>query len=76
LFERVSSPHYLFEILSWVGFALVTQTWAALGFLTVGASILCGWARSRHLAYKKDFDGTGDKALYPPQRRALIPFVF
>jgi len=76
LFEWVSSPHYLFEILSWVGFTLVAQTWAALAFLTVGAVILCGWARSRHLAYKKDFDGTGDKELYPQQRRALIPFVF
>src|SRR4051812_26299429 len=37
LFERVSSPHYLFEILSWVGFALVTQTLAACAFLVVGA---------------------------------------
>ena len=76
MFERVSSPHYLFEILSWVGFALVTETWAALAFLLVGAGILGAWAHSRHVAYKKDFDGLAGRELYPAARRALIPGVF
>ena len=76
LFERVSSPHYLFEILSWVGFALVTETWAALAFLLVGAGILGAWAHTRHAAYKKDFDGLEGRELYPAARRALIPGVF
>jgi very-long-chain enoyl-CoA reductase len=76
LFERVSCPHYLFEILSWVGFALVTETWAALGFLLVGAGILGSWAHARHVAYRKDFDGLEGRELYPAARRALIPGVF
>jgi very-long-chain enoyl-CoA reductase len=76
LFERVSSPHYLFEIASWVGFAIVTQTWAALAFLIVGAGILSSWAHVRHQAYLKDFDGQGGREKYPPQRRALIPSIF
>jgi very-long-chain enoyl-CoA reductase len=76
LFERVSCPHYLFEIGSWIGFALVAQTWAALSFLLVGAGILASWARSRHVAYCKDFDGRDGRELYPPERRALIPGIF
>ncbi len=76
LFERVSSPHYLFEILSWVGFALATQTWAAGTFLVVGAGILGSWARTRHAAYRKDFDGREGREAYPTSRRALIPGVF
>lgn len=76
LFERVSSPHYLFEILSWVGFALATQTWAALAFLVVGAGILGSWARVRHAAYHKQFDGREGREAYPASRRALIPGVF
>jgi very-long-chain enoyl-CoA reductase len=76
LFERVSCPHYLFEILTWVGFALVTGTWAALAFLVVGAAILGSWARTRHGAYRKDFDGLEGRELYPASRRALIPGVF
>jgi very-long-chain enoyl-CoA reductase len=76
LFEWVSSPHYLFEILSWVGFALALQTWAALSFLLLGAGILASWARTRHLAYRKDFDGLEGRPAYPGDRRALIPGVF
>ena len=76
LFERVSCPHYLFEILSWVGFAVVTQTWAARAFLVVGAGILGAWAHTRHVAYVKDFDGQDGREKYPASRRALIPGVF
>ena len=76
LFERVSSPHYLFEILSWVGFALATQTWAALAFLVVGAGILVSWARVRHAAYQQQFDGREGREAYPASRRALIPGAF
>jgi very-long-chain enoyl-CoA reductase len=76
LFERVSCPHYLFEILSWVGFALVTQTWAARVFLVVAAGILGAWAHTRHVAYRRDFDGNDGRELYPPARRALLPGVF
>ena len=76
LFERISCPHYFFEILSWVGFALVTETWAARAFLLVGAGILGSWAHARHVAYRKDFDGREGRELYPAARRALIPGVF
>lgn len=76
LFERVSCPHYLFEISSWAGFALVTQTWAALAFLLVGSGILGAWAHARHSAYRKDFDGHAGRELYPAERRALIPGIF
>ncbi|HEY2405665.1 MAG TPA: hypothetical protein VGI10_06670 [Polyangiaceae bacterium] len=75
LFEWVSCPHYLFEILSWLGFAMAVQTWAALCFALLGAGILAFWARTRHAAYKKDFDGV-TRELYPAARRALVPFVF
>jgi very-long-chain enoyl-CoA reductase len=76
LFERLSCPHYFFEILSWVGFNLVTGTLAGTVFLLVGAGILAAWARTRHLAYQREFDGREGRELYPPERRALIPFLF
>jgi len=76
LFDRVSCPHYLCEILSWVGFAIVTQTWAALAFLLLGSAILGAWANTRHIAYRKDFDGKEGREMYPSSRRALIPGVF
>jgi very-long-chain enoyl-CoA reductase len=76
LFGRVSCPHYLCEILSWAGFNLVTQTWAGVAFMLVGAGILGAWAHTRHVAYLKEFDGREGREKYPAERRALIPFVF
>jgi very-long-chain enoyl-CoA reductase len=76
LFQRLSCPHYLFEILSWVGFNLATQTWAGVAFMLVGAGILGAWAHTRHVAYLKDFDGQNGREKYPEERRALIPFLF
>ncbi|HKO53968.1 MAG TPA: DUF1295 domain-containing protein [Polyangiaceae bacterium] len=76
LFERLSCPHYLCEILSWLGFNLVSQTWAGVGFMLVGAGILGAWAHTRHVAYRKEFDGLEGRELYPAERRALIPFLF
>jgi very-long-chain enoyl-CoA reductase len=76
LFEWVSCPHYLCEILSWVGFNLATQTLAGLAFMLVGAGILGAWAHTRHVAYKKDFAGQGAGEIYPSRRRALFPGIF
>lgn len=75
LFEWVSCPHYLFEITSWVGFALVAPRYATFGFLLLGSVILCAWAWQRHRDYRRRFDGSAGLE-YPPARRALVPFVF
>jgi len=76
LFEWVSCPHYLCEISSWVGFNLATQTLAGAVFMIVGIGILAAWAHTRHVAYRKEFDGANGRELYPAQRRALLPGVF
>jgi very-long-chain enoyl-CoA reductase len=76
LFRRVSCPHYFFEILSWLGFELVTQTWSGVAFVLVGTGILGAWAHTRHVAYHKEFDGQDGREKYPQERRALIPFLF
>lgn len=76
MFELVSCPHYFWEISSWVGFNLVTGTWAGTLFMLLGAGILAAWARTRHQAYRSEFDGQAGRRRYPPTRRALIPFLF
>jgi very-long-chain enoyl-CoA reductase len=75
LFEWISCPHYLFEILTWVGFALATGVWGSVAFLFLGMAILASWARKRHQAYHLHFDGKDGRERYPPERRALIPYV-
>ena len=75
LFERVSCPHYFFEILSWVGFAVFTRVHGAYAFLAVGAVILSSYAFSRHKNYIKEFDGLEGREAYPRSRKALVPFL-
>lgn len=76
LFERLSCPHYFCEILSWLGFNLLTGTLAGVSFMLVGGLILAAWARTRHIAYQRAFDGQEGREKYPVTRRALIPFLF
>ncbi|UJR29350.1 hypothetical protein I4U23_010562 [Adineta vaga] len=69
LFHFVSCPNYTYEIGSWLGFSLMTQTLTAVLFTIAGAVQMTIWAQGKHRAYKKEF---AEK--YPKQRKAIIPF--
>ena len=70
LFNFVSCPNYTYEIGSWLGFSLMTQTLTAFLFALAGAGQMTLWALGKHRAYKKEFT---DK--YPKQRKSIIPFL-
>jgi len=69
LFELVSCPNYLGEILIWCGWALATWSLAGLAFALWTVANLAPRARSHHAWYRARF------ADYPPARRALIPLL-
>ncbi len=70
LYERVSSPNYLGEIVQWLGWAIATWSSAGLAFFALTVANLAPRARSNHRWYRETF---GD---YPASRRALIPYVW
>lgn len=76
LFEFVTCPNYTYEIMSWVGFNLMTKTVAGMLFMAAGAFQMLIWAQNKHRNYKKEFDGKDGKALYPKTRKILIPFIY
>lgn len=76
LFEFVTCPNYTYEIMSWVGFNLMTKTVGGMVFLTVGALQMLVWAQNKHRNYKKEFDGKDGRALYPKSRKILIPYIY
>ena len=76
LFSLISCPNYFFEILSWIGFTLASQSVAAAAFTLVGALQMTAWAVQKHRRYRKEFDGQEGRELYPRGRKALIPFIF
>ncbi|CAN8061697.1 unnamed protein product [Agarophyton chilense] len=76
LFEFVSCPNYTMEIMSWLGFNIMTKTIPGILFMLAGAFQMLVWAQGKHRRYKKEFDGKGNRPLYPPNRKILIPFIY
>ena len=69
LFRWVSCPNYLGEMIEWFSFALAAWSPAGLAFALYTVANLAPRALAHHAWYRERF------ADYPPERRALIPFV-
>jgi len=70
LFRFVGSPQYLGEIIQWMGWAVLTWSWAGLAFALFTACNLVPRALADHNWYEKNFEN------YPEQRKVIIPGVF
>ena len=69
LYRWVSAPNYLGEILEWVGFAVASWSLAGLAFAVFTVANLAPRAWKNHQWYLERFED------YPPERKALIPFL-
>ncbi len=70
LFNWVSCPNYLGEIIEWCGWALATWSLPGLAFAVWTIANLAPRARSHHTWYHANF------AEYPKKRKALIPLIW
>ncbi len=70
LFRWISCPNYLGEIVEWIGWAIASWSPAGLAFAVYTAANVGPRAVSHHRWYREQFED------YPPERRALIPFLF
>ncbi len=71
LYEHVVNPNYLGELLEWIGWAIATWSLGGLGFALYTFANLAPRAVSNLKWYREKF---GDD--FPPERRAIIPFVW
>jgi steroid 5-alpha reductase family enzyme len=69
LYELVSCPNYLGEIVEWTGWAILTWSLAGLSFALYTAANLVPRALSNHRWYQQQFPD------YPGRRKAVVPFV-
>lgn len=69
LFSLVSCPNYTYEVGSWIGFGIMTQTAVAFLFAFVGFLQMAQWALGKHRNYRKEFSD------YPRSRKAIVPFL-
>lgn len=70
LFRWVSSPAYLTELTGWAGFTLMTWSLAGVFIFAISAANLIPRAISTQKWYRERFPD------YPPDRKALIPYVW
>jgi len=69
LFNYVSCPNLLGEIVEWTGYAIMSWNLPAIAFLAWTIANLVPRALSHHKWYSLYFEN------YPKKRKALIPFV-
>ena len=69
LFNKVSSPNYLGEMIEWLGWAIMTWSLAGLVFFFWTVANLLPRAIANHKWYKKKFPD------YPSDRKAIIPYL-
>jgi len=69
LFNYISCPHYLGEMIEWAGWAVITWSLPGFAFFIFTFANLFPRAISSHKWYKDNFED------YPESRKAVIPFI-
>jgi protein-S-isoprenylcysteine O-methyltransferase Ste14 len=69
MYRFVSAPNYLGELIEWTGWAVLTWSAAGATFAFFTAANLVPRALTHHRWYRETFDD------YPPERRAIVPFL-
>lgn len=69
-FTWVTCPNYLWEIVAWIGIALVGKSSSTYIFLAVAVYMMGSWGWKKEKRYRKEF---GDK--YKKKRFAIIPGI-
>ncbi len=68
LFKYISCPNHFGEIIEWLGFAILTWSFAGFSFFVWTACNLIPRSIKHHNWYKKEFKN------YPKERKTIIPF--
>lgn len=69
LFEFVTMPHYLFELIAWLGIAIISQDFNVFMVFASMFTYLLTRAKATKIWYLKNVDN------YPSERKVLIPFL-
>ncbi len=71
LFDYVTAANYFGELVEWIGWAILTWSWAGVVFAVWTFANLVPRADRHHRWYMEQFGNT-----YPQSRKRMIPFVY
>ena len=71
-FDLVACPNYFFEVMSWIGFSIMTNVAFSYLFTLFGFYQMSIWAQGKHKNYKKTYE----KEYTSLNRKAIIPFIY
>jgi 3-oxo-5-alpha-steroid 4-dehydrogenase len=69
LFDYVTMPHYLFELIAWLGIAVVSQDLNVYLVFASMCTYLLTRAKATKIWYLKNVNN------YPKERKVLVPFI-
>jgi 3-oxo-5-alpha-steroid 4-dehydrogenase 1 len=69
LFKLISSPNYFGEMIEWIGWAILTWSFAGVAFAVFTIANLFPRAIANHKWYRRIFPE------YPKERKAIVPFL-
>ncbi|TGL58111.1 DUF1295 domain-containing protein [Leptospira ognonensis] len=70
LFQLVVCPHYFFELISWLGIAILSRHWETYVVFFVMTCYLSGRSARTRDWYREKFSD------FPSNRKRIVPFVF
>jgi len=78
-FGYITCPHYTFELVSWLGYAIMNGFDAAsISFIAMSITLMGSFVADRHAKYTKmEKDGHWDGKGVPPSKKwKIVPFVW
>lgn len=70
-FGLVTCPNYMFEVVAWLGVALLTWSWSSVLFLAVSLLPMGSWGKKKEAKYRKEF---GNR--YQRKRFVMLPGIW
>jgi very-long-chain enoyl-CoA reductase len=70
-FNWVTCPNYMFEVVAWIGMAMVSWSLSTVLFAVIAMVPMGIWSKKKEVAYRRDFG-----ARYQGKRYSMLPLIW
>lgn len=76
LFKFIVCPHYLHEIITWIGYFFISGTLGSLMFAICSVLVIMLYSNKRYKSNVEYFNGEKGRPVFPKTLKRLIPFIY